>query len=203
MKAYKTVDEFILNAQFGKEILIVLREILRSTELTETIKWGGPVYNVNDKNVIGLGAFKSYAGMWFYQGVFLNDEAKVLINAQEGTTKALRQWRFTSVDEIDDKLVLQYVNEAIQNAKDGKELRPDRDKKLVIPEELQAAFDNDKNLEKAFLAFTPGCQREFAGYVAEAKRVETRETRVQKIIPMILEKRGLNDKYKNKAKDSD
>ena len=196
MKAYKTVDEFVLDAQFGKEILIALREILRSTELNETIKWGGPVYTVNDKNLIGLGSFKSYAGMWFYQGVFLNDEAKVLINAQEGTTKALRQWRFISVDEINDKLVLQYVGEAIQNAKDGKELRPDRDKKLVIPEELQAAFDNDKNLEKAFLAFTPGCQREFAGYVAEAKRLETRETRVQKIIPMILEKRGLNDKYK-------
>lgn len=196
MKAYKTVDEFVLDAQFGKEILIALREILRSTELNETVKWGGPVYTVNDKNVIGLGSFKSYAGMWFYQGVFLNDEAKVLINAQEGTTKALRQWRFTSVDEIDDKLVLQYVGEAIQNAKDEKELRPDRDKKLMIPEELQAAFDNDKNLEKAFLAFTPGCQREFAGYVAEAKRVETRETRVQKIIPMILKKRGLNDKYK-------
>ncbi|MGE0019447.1 MAG: YdeI family protein [Draconibacterium sp.] len=196
MKAYKTVDEYILNAQFGKEILIVLREILRSTELTETIKWGGPVYTINDKNVIGLGAFKLYAGMWFYQGVFLNDEAKVLINAQEGTTKALRQWRFTSVDEIDDKLVLQYVGEAIHNAKDGKELRPDRNKKLLIPGELQTAFDNDKNLEKAFLAFTPGCQREFAGYVTETKRVETRETRVQKIIPMILGKRGLNDKYK-------
>ncbi len=134
--------------------------------------------------------------MWFYQGVFLNDNAKVLINAQEGTTKALRQWRFTSVDEIDDQLVLQYVGEAIQNAKDGKELRPDRDKKLVIPEELQAAFDNDKNLAKAFLAFTPGCQRELAGYIAEAKRIETRESRLQKIIPMILEKRGLNDKYK-------
>lgn len=196
MKAYKTVDEYILNAQFGREILIVLREIFRSTELTETVKWGGPVYTISDKNVIGLGSFKSYAGMWFYQGVFLKDEAGVLINAQEGTTKALRQWRFTSVDEIDDKLVLQYVGEAIQNAKEGKELKPDRDKKLEIPDELQTAFDNDKNLAAAFQAFTPGCQREFAGYVAEAKRTETRESRVQKIIPMILEKRGLNDKYK-------
>jgi uncharacterized protein YdeI (YjbR/CyaY-like superfamily) len=196
MKAYKTVDEYILNAQFGREILIVLREILCSTELTETVKWGGPVYTINDKNVVGLGSFKSYAGMWFYQGVFLNDEASVLINAQEGTTKALRQWRFTTVDEIDEKLVLQYVGEAIQNAKNGKELKPDRDKKLVITEELQAAFDNDKNLENAFLGFTPGCKREFAGYVAEAKRTETRKSRVLKIIPMILEKRGLNDKYK-------
>lgn len=196
MKSYNTVDEYILNAPNGREILILLRELLLSTELTETVKWSAPVYTINDKNVIGLGSFKSYAGMRFYQGVFLKDEAGVLINAQEGTTKALRQWRFSSVDEINNKLILQYITEAIQNAKDGKELRPDRDKKLVIPEELQAALDNDKNLENAFLAFTPGCQREFADYVAEAKRAEIRESRVQKIIPMFLEKRGLNDKYK-------
>lgn len=196
MKAYTTVDEYILNAQFGKEILIVLRELICSTGLTETVKWGGPVYTFNGKNIIGLGAFKSYTGIWFYQGTFLKDEAGVLINATEGITKALRQWRFNSVDEIDDKLVLLYINEAIQNAKEGKQVKPDREKKLNIPEELQQALLESKALEKAFLAFTQGCQREFAGYVAEAKRAETREIRVQKIIPMILAKRGLNDKYK-------
>jgi uncharacterized protein YdeI (YjbR/CyaY-like superfamily) len=196
MKAYKTVDEYILCAQSGKEILIVLRELLLTTELKETVKWGGPVYTLNDKNVIGLGSFKSYTGLWFYQGVFLKDEAGALLNASEGITKALRQWRFTSVDKIDDQLVMKYVHEAIENQKQGKELKPDRERKLIIPDELQQALNDNKSLESAFQSFTPGCQREFAGYVAEAKRTETRESRVQKIIPMILEKRGLNDKYK-------
>lgn len=196
MKVFNTVEEYILNAPSGKEILIVLRELLLSTELTETVKWGSPVYTLNDKNVVGIGAFKSYTGLWFYQGAFLKDEADVLINASEGVTKALRQWRFSSVDQIDDKLVLQYVHEAIENQKQGKELKPDRERKLIIPEELQRALDEDTMLETCFYAFSPGCQREFAGYISEAKRTETRENRIQKIIPMILEKRGLNDKYK-------
>ena len=195
MKAYKTVDEFVLEAQFGKEILIVLREILRSTELTETIKWGGPVYTVNDKNVIGLGSFKSYAGMWFYQGVFLKDEAGVLINATEGVTKALRQWRFWWVDEIDDELVLKYVYEAIQNQKEGKESKPERNKPVVIPKELKRALLEDTELENCFKRFKPGKQREFTEYIASAKLAETRLARVQKVIPLILENIGLNDKY--------
>jgi uncharacterized protein YdeI (YjbR/CyaY-like superfamily) len=87
-------------------MLIVMREILCSTELKETIKWGTPVYTINDKNIVGLGSFKSYVGLWFYQGVFLKDEAGVLINATEGITKAMRQWRFNSVEEIDDRLIL-------------------------------------------------------------------------------------------------
>jgi len=196
MNSYKTADEYILNAPNGKEILIVLREIIRSTELKETVKWGGPVYTLNDKNVVGLGSFKSYTGLWFYQGAFLKDEAGVLINATEGVTKALRQWRFTSVDEIDDQLILRYVNEAILNQKEGKELKPDRNQPVIVPEELSAVFNDDEELQNCFNRFTPGRKKEFANYIAEAKTVETRQARIQKIIPLVLENIGLNDKYR-------
>ncbi len=196
MKSYKTVEEYILNAENGKEILIVLREIIRSTELIETIKWGGPVYTLEGKNVVGIGSFKSYVGLWFFQGAFLKDEEKVLINAQIDITKALRQWRFASVDEINDKLVLKYINEAIQNQKQGKELKPDRNKPVVIPDELIEVFKEDYELEKCFKNFTPGRQREFADFISSAKLVDTRRARVQKIIPLILDNIGLNDKYR-------
>lgn len=196
MKSYKTVDEYILNAETGRDILIVLREILKNTELTETVKWGGPVYTIEGKNVVGIGSFKSYAGLWFYQGALLADKAKVLINAQEDVTKALRQWRFNSADEIDEKLLLEYVAEAIKNERQGKKIMPDKNKPLVIPEELENALNEDKALKACFLGFSKSCQREFAQYVSDAKRAETRLSRVEKIIPMILEKKGLNDKYR-------
>lgn len=196
MKSYKTVDEYILNVAEGKEILIVLRELIRLTELTETLKWGIPVYKINDKNVVGIAAFKSYVGLWFYNGSFLKDDAGVLFNASEGITKALRQWRFTSVYEIDDQLVLKYVNEAIQNQKEGKELKPDRNKPVVIPDELNEVLLDDKELENCFKRFTIGKQREFTKWICSAKLAETRMARVQKVIPLILENIGLNDKYR-------
>ena len=34
-------------------------------------------------------------------------------------------------------------------------------------------------------------------YIAEAKREETKTTRLKKIIPMIVAKQGLNDKYRS------
>lgn len=196
MIGYKTVNEYILNAVFGQEILIVLRDILLSTELQETVKWGGPVYTINNKNVVGIAAFKSYVGLWFYNGNFLTDKAGVLINATEGITKALRQWRFSSVDEIDDELVLKYVNEAIQNQKEGKELKPERNKPVIIPEELKQALMEDTELENCFNRFKPGRQREFTEYIASAKLAETRLARLQKVVPLILENIALNDKYR-------
>jgi uncharacterized protein YdeI (YjbR/CyaY-like superfamily) len=196
MKGYKTVDEYILNVKEGSGILIVLRELINLTELKETVKWGIPVYTINDKNVLGIAAFKTYVGLWFYNGSFLKDDAGVLVNASEGVTKAMRQWRFTSVDEIDDKLVLKYVNEAIENQKQGKELKPDRSKPVIIPDDLKEVFSEDKELENCFNRFTPGKQREFVNYISEAKTTETRKARVQKVIPLILENIGLNDKYR-------
>ncbi len=195
MELAHSVDEYIIKHPQWQEELILLRELMQSTEMNETVKWGAPVYTVNGKNVVGLGAFKSYVGIWFYQGVFLEDNQKVLINAQEGKTKAMRQWRFNSFDEIDQQLVLQYVQEAIQNQKDGKELKASK-KPLVVPPELEEAFLKDQLLANSFQSLTPGKQKEYAEYVSEAKRVETKLSRIGKITPMIIEGKGLNDKYK-------
>ena len=117
MKKVNSVDEYFeVNSQWSEELL-VLREIILSTEVDETMKWNAPVYTINGKNVIGLGAFKNHFGVWFFNGVFLKDEKNLLLNAQEGKTKALRQMRFKSFDEIDSKVVLAYVKEAIENQK--------------------------------------------------------------------------------------
>ncbi|WP_074405963.1 MULTISPECIES: YdeI/OmpD-associated family protein [Aquimarina] len=196
MQKNKSVEEFISKNQEWKEALEILRSILLTTEMKETIKWGVPVYTVNDKNVIGIGAFKSYVGIWFYQGVFLEDKAKKLLNAQEGKTKGLRQWRFNAVEDIDKDLALHYIKEAIQNQKEGKEIKPERSKTIKIPSELLMALDANNNLKKSFEQLTPFKQREYSEYIAAAKREATRITRLEKISPMILDGIGLNDKYR-------
>jgi len=89
MPAKKTVDDYLIDVSHWQAELLDLRRILLSTELKETIKWGMPCYTHNGQNIVGMGGFKSYFGLWFHQGVFLSDSAKILINAQTGKTKAL------------------------------------------------------------------------------------------------------------------
>jgi len=196
MQANKTVEDFLSKQDRWKSALHRLREILQQSELEETITWGAPVYTLNGKNVVGMGAFKSYVGLWFFQGTFLKDEKKVLVNAQDGKTKALRQMRFGSEEEIDVAIIKSYVEEAIQNQKAGKEIKPDTKKPLVIPVELQNVLNDDPDLLSAFEKFTPGKKREFADHITDAKQEATRLKRVDKIIPMIKEGTGLNDKYR-------
>ena len=196
MKRFDTVAEYI---DFHKEwnvLLNALRTTLNDTELNECVKWGAPVYTIEGKNVIGLSAFKNHLALWFFNGVFLEDKEQKLINAQEGKTKSLRQWRFKQGDAIDEVLVKKYVMEAIANQKMGKVVKPERNKEFNIPNLLQTEFDKNAELYNAFNGLTPGKRKEYANYIAEAKREATKLTRIQKCIPLILAGSGLHDKYK-------
>lgn len=90
-----------------------LRSIIAESGLKETTRWGGPVFTFNDKNIIGIPGFKNFFTIWFFKGVKMKDPQKVLINAQKGTTKSMRQWRFTAREQIDKELLLRYIKEAI------------------------------------------------------------------------------------------
>lgn len=195
MKKVDSVEEYIeVNSHFG-EALTLLRTIINSTDLEETLKWNSPVYEIHGKNVLGIGAFKEHFGIWFFNGVFLKDDLKLLV-ASSDSTKGLRQMRFESMDEIDKNAVLSYVKEAIENQKLGKELKPEKKGDTVsIPLELQKCFDEDIKLKKCFEQLTPYKQREYAEFITIAKRPETKQSRLRKIAPMILKGIGLNNAY--------
>ncbi len=161
----------------------------------ETTKWGGIVYVLNGKNVLGIGGFKNYFAIWFFNGVLLQDKKMTLVNAQEGVTKSLRQWRFSSKEEVNKAAVLEYINEAITNEKQGKNSKPQK-KEPIVSELFQKELDTDANLAEAFLKFSPYKQYEFLEYIETAKREETKLSRIEKIKPMIKENIGLNDKYR-------
>ncbi|MEC3965083.1 YdeI/OmpD-associated family protein [Flagellimonas halotolerans] len=173
-----------------------LREIALKTEAQEDFKWSIPVYTWNNKNVFGICKFKGHFGIWFFNGVFLTDSKKVLENAQEGKTKGMRHWKFHSLNEVDQKMVLAYMVEALEHQKKGLEVKAERTSKVVIPELLQSEFSNNATLKVAFEKFTPYKQKEFCEYIAEAKQEKTKLRRLAKILPMIKEGVGLNDGYR-------
>ena len=196
MAKFENAQAYIQYHQQWAAQLEQLRARLLAHHLDETIKWNSPVYELNGKNLIGLGAFKSYVGMWFYQGALLNDTHKVLINAQEGKTKALRQWRFGSDDTLPVATIDGYIQETIENHQAGKAIHVSKNAALAIPDELEAALSGNPKLKESFDTFGRSKQREFCEYIASAKRENTKHTRLQKILPMIQQNIGLNDKYR-------
>lgn len=196
MQRHKTVDDYIATATAWQEELDSLRKILCSCKLDETVKWGAPCYTYDGKNVVGIGGYKSYFGLWFFQGALLPDKNEVLSNAQEGKTKALRQWRMTGSAEIKPAIIKRYVNDAIAVVATGSEIKPNRSQPVVVPPELRKAIRRYRGATAAFRGLTTGRRREYADYVANARRDETKKKRIDRILPMIVAGKGLNDKYR-------
>ena len=190
----KTVTTYIAELDKWQELVIALIDIIHTTELVETIKWNMPVYTINNKNVVALGAFKNHVSLWFIQGVFLEDAYGKLVNAQEKRTKAMRHWRFTKMEDVDPPLVQAYLEEAIQNQKDGKELLPTRSKQrkpLLIPDLLQQVLDNNAEVKMCFDALKLTQKRNHCNFINQVKQLATKKRRLERIIPLILAGKGI------------
>lgn len=184
------------NGEKWSEELGILANIISKHPLKKAIKWGAEVFTYNGRNVVSYGGFKNHFTLWFYNGVFLKDKYKTLINAQEGKTKSLRQWRFTSKDEINEKKIDAYIKEAIEIEKKGLRVQPERFIPLPVPDLLAKELKMSKALKAGFEKLTPGRQKEYISYINEAKQEQTKLNRLEKIKPMIKNGTGLNDKHK-------
>lgn len=188
------VDFYFTKAEKWQEELEQLRKIVLECELTEELKWGVPCYTFQKSNIVLIHDFKEYCALLFMKGALLDNTNGLLIQQTENV-QAARQFRFTNLREIvDNKAILKaYIYEAIEVEKAGLKVELKKTTEYNIPEEFQQKLDESTNLKTAFEALTPGRQRAYLLHFAQPKQTKTREARVEKCIPQILDGKGLND----------
>jgi uncharacterized protein YdeI (YjbR/CyaY-like superfamily) len=188
------VDWFFTKPTKWQEEYGKLRAIALDCGLTEELKWGNPCYTLGDKNIVLIHGFKEYCAYLFFKGSLMKDESSILIQ-QTPNVQVPRQIRFTSAAQIGKmKTKLKaYIKEAIELEKSGVKPTLKKASEYKIPEELQDKLDENPTLKKAFYALTPGRQRGYIFYVSQAKQSKTREERIAKYTPHILNGKGIDD----------
>ncbi len=174
--------------------LAYLRQLCVESGLTETIKWGMPVYMHKEKNVIILAAFKEFSSIGFFKGIMLNDPEQILQISGENTQDS-RLIKFKSISEVLEKShwIRVFIQDAIQIEDQG--LKPEKSpkKNLELPQELSDFLNKSPEHKTAFENLTPGRQRSWVIFINGAKQSATRESRVAKAAPKILEGKGMHD----------
>jgi uncharacterized protein YdeI (YjbR/CyaY-like superfamily) len=188
------VDFYFNKEKRWQQEIEQLRTIVLDCQLTEELKWGCPCYMFEKSNIVLIHVFKEYCALLFFKGALLKDPNGILVQ-QTKNVQSARQIRFTNVQEIVEmKPVLEaYIYEAVEVEEAGLKVDFKEKAALVFPEEFQKKLDENKALKTAFNALTPGRQRAYNLYFSAAKQAKTREARVEKCIPQILEGKGLED----------
>jgi len=187
------VDRFLQRIDKWQEESGKLRAILLDCPLSEELKWGQPCYTLQGKNIVLIGGFKEYCTLLFFKGALLNDPQGILV--APGQTQAGRQIRFTSLGQIVamESILKTYIHEAIEVERAGLKVKLKEHSEFSLPEELQMKLDEIPALKAAFQALTPGRQRAYMLHISAPKQSQTRVSRVEKCMKMILEGKGLND----------
>lgn len=188
------VDFYFKKEKKWQEEIKKLRAIVLDCQLTEELKWGVPCYTFEKSNIVLIHVFKEYCAVLFPKGALLKDPKGILIQ-QTKNVQSARQVRFTNIQEVIklEPTLKAYIYEAVEVEESGLKVDFKEKRELVFPEEFQKKLDEVPALKKAFNALTPGRQRGYVLYFSAAKQSKTRESRVEKSMPKILDGKGLED----------
>ncbi len=187
----KEVETFIKNAKAWKNEILKIRNLLLSLQLDESLKWQKPCYSFKESNIVIIQPFKSCLGLMFFKGSLLKDSNKILVN-NGPNSQAAKRLEFHSVEEIEDQkdIIKKYIKEAINIEESGEKVT--FKKTHSTPEELKNYFKKNQALKNAFHSLTPGRQRAYILFFTSAKQSETRNSRIEKLIPQILKGKGID-----------
>jgi uncharacterized protein YdeI (YjbR/CyaY-like superfamily) len=201
------VDAYINKAKpFAQPIMEHLRELVHKgcPAVEETIKWSRPFFEYKGAILGNMSAFKEHCsfGFWGEEIGAVLREANALRPDAMGSLG-----RITTLKDLPpDKQMLAWIRQATAFIDSGNYTSPIAARNKVVkapksapetPTELAVALKKDGKAAAVFAAFSPSCKREYAEWIAEAKRPETRDKRIATAIEWIAEGKQRNWKYQN------
>ena len=197
MNRDQRIDAYIeRQAEFARPILGHLRERVHRAcpGAEETLKWGMPTFMHKGEILASMAAFKGHATFSFWRG----DE---VLGGEEARQGAMGQFgRLGSIEDLPpDRQLDTLIEKAASLAGSGtKRSRTGAPKPPPeVPDDLAAALGENKAASATFEAFPPSCRREYAEWIVEAKRPETRARRVVQAVEWMAAGKRRNWKYEN------
>lgn len=188
------VDAYIAeSADFAKPILGYLREVVHQAcpPAEETIKWGFPHFT-HEGILCAMASFKEHCALVLWKGSLIVGDGDRDAMGHLGKIKKLS-------DLPPKKVLASYIKQAMRlneaGIKSPTRSKPKTRKPVVIPAELKRALAGNKAAAAKFDAFPPSHKREYAEWIGEAKRADTRDRRVEQAIEWIASGKSRNWKY--------
>lgn len=198
------VDAYIAkSASFAQPILAHIRALVHKAcpEVTETIKWSMPFFEVNGGLLCNMAGFKQHCSLGFWNAPLLKDPAGVLHVKDKNAMGHLD--RITSLKDLPaDKILIALFKEGAtlneQGVKKPSAAAKTKPPRAALPEPaaLTAALKKNKKAKATFEAFPPSHRREYIEWITEAKTDATREKRIATTIEWLEEGKDRNWKYR-------
>ncbi|TZG29062.1 YdeI/OmpD-associated family protein [Sphingomonas montanisoli] len=191
------IDAYIAKSvSFAAPILTHLRAAVHAAcpQVEETIRWGMPSFTYNGSILCQMAAFKAHASFGFWQREQATGEAPAK------DKDAMGQFgRLTQVGDLPSDAELAAMIERAMAVIDSgvKAPRPIKHPKppVALPDDLAAALVAMPAAQATYDGFPEGQKREYVEWITDAKRAETRASRIADAVAWMAEGKRRNWKY--------
>lgn len=183
----KDPDRWLEQApEFSRPICAQLRDWIQRWEpdLEPVVKWGALCFKAR-KLVIALGAFKYHAGLTFFRGTELPDEAELFNQGEDNVS--IRTIRLTTLENFNQRALKRLLRLAVELDYEPALPKPPQARRpqLPMPPELAEALKKSPAAAANFEKMSFSGQREYLAWVGSAKRDETKAQRVEQTIAAV------------------
>ncbi len=201
------VDAYIAKAKpFAQPILSHLRDTIHRVvpEVEEAIKWSRPFFVYKGVILGNVSAFKEHCSF----GLWGTEMAQTLRSGGIESKEGMGSFgKLASLKELPPTPELEsYIRKAADLIAEGtrtksiqRVAKPSPRGEPGIPEALAQALKTNKAAAAKFAQLSPSCRREYADWIADAKRDETRSKRLATALEWIAEGKSRNWKYESQA----
>ena len=194
------VDAFIKkSAGFARPILTHLRRVVHAgcPGVEETLKWGFPHF-VYKGILCSMASFKEHCAFGFWKQSLLA-EMKPIRDAS-GDDAMGQFGRITSLSDLpDEKTLIRLVSEAAalndRGVKVPRKPRPKKPPALRVPDYFMSALRGNRKALAIFEGFNYSRKKDYVEWVAEARRDETRASRIETAVAWMADGKERNWKY--------
>lgn len=166
--------------EFAKVICELLRELIHKSDnfIIEDWKWNIPVFQKSEM-VCGFACFQKHVSISFFNGATMTDKHALFTG--DCTAKNMRTIKYTNISEINKIHLIDYFREAFLLSESPIKKVVTK-KEFKIPKLLQNALNSNKLAKENYSNMAYTYRKEYALYIAQAKREATKLKRLAKVI---------------------
>jgi len=201
MKPTDTQNYISQAPTYSQPILENLRDIVHMAcpGVREQLKWGFPHFIYNGSSLCYMAAFKHHCAFGFWLAEFMQDPTGIFIQDDKNSAMG-NLGKITSIENLPaTQHLVAYLHSAMELIDMGVKIKKPTPSKtntaIQMHEDFASALDSNKTAKEQFYSMTASCQKEYAHWIAEAKRPETRQKRIASSLEWIAEGKRRDWKY--------
>jgi hypothetical protein len=192
------IDAYIAkSADFARPMLQRLRDTVHQAcpEVEETLKWGMPSFQYAGAILCTMAAFKQHVSFGFWKHALVMGPAE-----RDGMGSFGKITKPSDLPAKREMLALirkaARLNQQAAKTPGSRRSAAARPAAPEVSADLLAALKKNHPASAAFAAFSPSQQREYAQWIGDAKREETRVRRIAQAVEWMAEGKPRHWKYR-------